>query len=130
MLANGQALMPREIAATAVAMVGYAQDRPYSLVDSAIQSLKRESMAFRDFGKEGGAALCAWARAIAECVARGDCQGGVIFCEDPGLVCCVANKVSGLRAVSICTVSHAARATLTVGANLLVVEMPGRTFFE
>ena len=61
---------------------------------------------------------------------RGDCLGGVIFCGDPGLVCCVANKLAGLRAVPVATVAQAARATLTLGANLLVVEMPGRTFFE
>ena len=30
----------------------------------------------------------------------------------------------------VATVAQAARATLTLGANLLVVEMPGRTFFE
>jgi ribose 5-phosphate isomerase RpiB len=54
----------------------------------------------------------------------------VVFCEDPGLVCCVANKVAGLRAVAVSTISQAARATLTLNANLLAVEMPGRTYFE
>ena len=48
----------------------------------------------------------------------------------PGLVCCVANKVPGVRAAAVATVAQAARATLTLGANLLAVEMPGRTFFE
>ena len=56
--------------------------------------------------------------------------GGVVFCHDPGLVCCVANKVPGLRAAAVTTVAQAARATLTLGANLLAVEMPGRTYFE
>ena len=77
-----------------------------------------------------GRAACRWAQAVAECVARGECCGGVVFCDDPGLVCCVANKVPGLRAVAVATVGQAARATLTLGANLLAVEMPGRTFFE
>jgi ribose 5-phosphate isomerase RpiB len=63
-------------------------------------------------------------------VARGECSGGVLFCADPGLACCVANKVPGLRAVAVASVAQAARATLTLAANLLVVEMPGRTFFE
>ena len=45
-------------------------------------------------------------------------------------MCCVANKVPGLRAVAVTTVSQAARATLTLGANLVAVEMPSRTFFE
>ena len=73
---------------------------------------------------------CDWARTLAECVGRGDCRGGVVFCEDPGLVCCVANKVAGLRAVAVSTIGQAARATLTLNANLLAVEMPGRTYFE
>jgi hypothetical protein len=53
-----------------------------------------------------------------------------LFCADPGLACCVANKLPGLRAVAVTTVAQAARATLALAANLLVVEMPGRTFFE
>ena len=53
-----------------------------------------------------------------------------MFCADPGLVCCVANKVNGVRAAAVLTVFQAARATLTLGANLLAVEMPGRTIFE
>jgi ribose 5-phosphate isomerase RpiB len=54
----------------------------------------------------------------------------VLFCHDPGLVCCVANKLPGLRAAAVLTVAQAARATLQLGANLVAVEMPGRTFFE
>lgn len=116
-------------AAPAVAW-GYSQDRPYPLVSSAVQSLGREGLSWKDLTLAGGESPCRWARAVAECVARGDCQGGVVFCQDPGLVCCVANKVAGLRAVTTNTISAAARATLTLGANLLIVEMPGRTFFE
>ena len=67
---------------------------------------------------------------MAECVARGECVGGVVFCDDPALVCCVANKLPGLRAAAVTTVAQAARATLTLGANLLAVEAPGRTYFE
>ena len=63
-------------------------------------------------------------------MASGECAGGVVFCDDPALVCCVANKLPGLRAAAVTTVAQAARATLTLGANLLAVEMPGRTYFE
>jgi hypothetical protein len=63
-------------------------------------------------------------------VVRGECLGGVIFCRDPGLVCCVANKLAGLRSVAVLTIARAARATLTLSPNLVAVEMPGRTFFE
>jgi ribose 5-phosphate isomerase RpiB len=67
---------------------------------------------------------------LAECVARGDCQGGIVFCQDPGLVCCVSNKVAGLRAVVVSSAASAARAALSLAANFVAVEMPGRTFFE
>jgi hypothetical protein len=63
-------------------------------------------------------------------VGRAECLGGILFCRDAGLVCCVANKLPGLRAVAVASVAQAARATLAVGANLVAVEMPGRTFFE
>jgi hypothetical protein len=109
---------------------GYAQDRPHPLVRSAVQALEREGLSLHEMPAAGGSSDCGWARAVAECVARGECVGGVLFCQDPGLACCVANKVAGLRAVAVCTVGQAARASLTLGANLAAVEMPGRTFFE
>jgi ribose 5-phosphate isomerase RpiB len=108
---------------------GYGQDRPHAMVQSAVQALNREGMSVRELPSLNGLP-CHWARAVAECLARGECAGGVLFCDDPGLVCCVANKVAGLRAVPVTTVQQAARATLTLAANLLAVEMPGRTFFE
>jgi hypothetical protein len=109
---------------------GYGQDRPHPLVRSAVQAVEREGLSVRELPAAGGDLPCRWAKAVAECLARGECAGAVLFCADPGLVACVANKVPGLRAVGICTVGQAARATLALAANLVVVEMPGRTFFE
>jgi ribose 5-phosphate isomerase RpiB len=109
---------------------GCAQDRAYGVVQSALQALKREEVLLRSLPIIEDDQLARWARAIGDCVARSECCGGVVFCQDPGLVCCVANKLPGLRAVAVATVAQAARATLTLGANLLAVEMPGRTFFE
>jgi hypothetical protein len=109
---------------------GYAQDRPHPAIPTVVQALGREGLVFKALAGSGDTSPCRWARALAESVGRGDCAGGVVFCRDPGLVCCVGNKVSGLRAVAVATVAQAARATLTLGANLLAVEMPGRTFFE
>jgi hypothetical protein len=108
---------------------GYSQDRPYSFVGAALRSLEREGVTVRPLAACDGPE-CRWSRALAECIACGGCQGGVVFCADPGLVCCVANKVKGTRAVPVVNISQAARATLTLGANVLAVEMPGRTFFE
>ena len=109
---------------------GYAQDRQHPLVRSAVQSVEREGLALRELPVNGDQAACHWARAVAECIAAGECRGGILFCQDPGLICCVANKVPGLRAAAVITVAQAAKAMLTLGANLVAVEMPGRTFFE
>src|SRR5439155_4774171 len=91
-----------------------------------------EGLAWKELPPAEGdcGADCRWARALAECIASGPCRGGVVFCADPGLVCCVANKVAGLRAAAVTTVAQAGRAVLTLGPNLVAVEMPGRTFFE
>jgi ribose 5-phosphate isomerase RpiB len=109
---------------------GYAEDRPYPMVACAVLALRREGHCLVELACAKTESPCRWSHAVATCLARGDCHGGVMFCEDPGLVCCVANKVPGLRAVAVTTVSQAARATHTLGANLLAVEMPGRTYYE
>jgi len=53
-----------------------------------------------------------------------------LFCHDACLACCIANKVPGVRAAAVWTVAQAERALEQLGANLLVVEMADRTFFE
>jgi hypothetical protein len=114
----------------AAKVVGYAQDRAYAWVAPAVLTLRREQLALTELSGHCSGAPCVWARVLGECVVRGDCAAGVVFCEDAGLVACVMNKLPGLRAVPVTTVGQASRATLTLAANVLVVEMPGRTFFE
>jgi hypothetical protein len=109
---------------------GYAQERSHPAVQSAVQAVARDGLHLKELPAAGETAPCGWARAVAECVARGECVGGVVFCQDPGLFCCVANKLAGLRAAAVVTVAQAARATQTLGSNLVAVEMPGRTFVE
>jgi ribose 5-phosphate isomerase RpiB len=109
---------------------GIAQERPHPLVRSAVESLARDGLSVRALQPEAKETPCRWAQAIAECIARGECRGGVVFCDDGGLVCCVANKVSGLRAAAAASVAQAARAVQTLGANLVAIELAGRTFFE
>jgi hypothetical protein len=125
---NGVRLV-RQMPAPAKAAWGHAQDRPYPLVQSAVQSLARDGLILRQW-PECSDLPCRWTKAAAECVARGECAGGVLFCSEAAVACCIANKVPGLRAVAVTTVVQAARATLALAANLVVVEMPGRTFFE
>jgi hypothetical protein len=109
---------------------GFAQERSHPIVTSAVRSVARDGLLLTELAGDGEDLPCRWARALAEGVARGECRGCVLFCHDPGLVCCVGNKVPGLRAVAVVTVAQAAQAALSVGANLVAVEMPGRTFFE
>jgi hypothetical protein len=125
MSANG-----RKLTASDGPVWGVAQDRPYPMVQTAMQALAREAAPVRELAFTCTGLECDWAKTLADCVAHGDCCGGVVFCENPGLICCVANKVPGLRAAAVATVAQAARAARTLGANLLAVEMPGRTFFE
>jgi hypothetical protein len=131
LLARGVRLdRPVAGAANAVATRGYASDRAYPLVGPAVVALVREGLYLVELACGSPAPPHRWSHAVAACLARGDCHSAAVFCEDPGLVCCVANKLPGLRAAAVTTVSQAARATLTLGANLLAVEMPGRTYFE
>ena len=109
---------------------GFALDQPYPEVGSAMQSLRREGLVVQEMQSCPEGSCCSWSRTLAQCVARGDCQGGVVFCKDAGLVCCVVNKVAGLRAVAVTTVAQMAQALLSLGPNLVAVAMPGRTFFE
>jgi hypothetical protein len=109
---------------------GYGQDWPHPMVQCALQALEREGLLFRPLSSSNAAPPGVWARDLAACVAQGQCTGGVIFCEHPALLCCVANKVAGLRAASVTTLAQLGRALQTLAPNLIAVEMPGRTFFE
>lgn len=107
-----------------------AQDRPRPMVSSMVGSLEREGLRLKELGPEVIGVLCRWARGLAERVMRGECRGVIVFSEDPALVCCVANKVAGLRAAVIGTAAQASRAVSGLGVNLAALEADGRTFFE
>jgi len=109
---------------------GYAQEQPYALVGGVIKSLARDGLNLISLQPAAGKELATLAKAVADCVVRGECQGGVMFCSDPGLACCVANKTKGLRAVAVMNVNQVTRALKSMGANLIAVELPGPTFFE
>lgn len=136
MIANGRKVVPSggpvarngHAAPVATALWGFGQDRPYDYVAAAVSSLRREGLAVRELPLSGGPH--AWAREVASAVASGELTAAVVFCSVPCVAACVANKVPGVRAVSVSTVGQACLATLELAANLLVVEMPGRTFFE
>jgi hypothetical protein len=109
---------------------GYAAEWSDPMVLCAVRSLGRAGLTIKELTGAGNETPCRWAWELAKCVASGECAGGVVFCRDPGLACCVANKLPGLRAVPIAAISQAVRALGTLGANFLAVDLPGRTFFE
>ena len=52
------------------------------------------------------------------------------FCENAGMVCCIANKLLGVRATAV---GDAARGTKTLtewGANFVGIEVSAFTFFQ
>ncbi len=113
----------------------YVQERVDPIVGSVIQSLNREEVKLSELtipiphppNHDLG---CGLAREVAQCVLRGDCRGAVVVCSDPGLACCVANKVKGVRAVSVHSGAQAARAVKGLAVNFLGLEIGKLTFFE
>jgi len=127
---RGVQITRQETQPASAAAWGYAQERPEPAVQSALKSLERDGIFLKELRSPGDASTCRWAAAVANCVAQGECTGGIVFCQDAGLLCCVANKLAGLRAVPVASAAQAARAALSLGANLVAVELGGRTFFE
>ena len=87
-------------------------------------------IALRGVHRNGKAPEALTEREVAECLRSGRCRTAILFCRDAGLACCLANKAPGVRAAAVSTVAQAARALESFGANLLVVEMADRTYFE
>jgi hypothetical protein len=109
---------------------GYAvEGKPTPVLEVALRGLRRQGAEPRVMPQCNGES-CTWVRDVAACLASGECRTAVLFCTDAGLACCVANKVPGVRAVAVDGVGQAVRALRNLGANLLVVEMAGRTYYE
>lgn len=109
---------------------GYGiEGRPAPMLHAALQSLQRLGLPMQRLPPCNGQ-TCVWVRQAAECLKNGTCQFAVLFCHDVNLACCVANKVPGIRAAAVWTLSQANQALKQFGANLLIVEASGRTYFE
>lgn len=114
----------------AIRVWGYAvEGKPSTMLQIALREVCRNGSRPQDLPDCNGE-TCSWVRKVAECLRSGKCQSAVLFCDDAGLACCIANKVSGVRAAAVVTVAQACRALEQLGANLLVVEQSGRTYFE
>lgn len=109
--------------------LGIAQQDSAGVVNAALASLDREGIVLTPWQPKG-ASLPAWAWSLGLLVKQGQPPRGVALVQDAALVCCVAGKVTGVRAAAVASVPQASRALTTMSANLLAVETPGRTLFE
>lgn len=125
-LSRAGEIAPMERTTQARAEIGYAQEKPDPIVSGAIAALAREGITLAEW-KPTGKDLAAWSWSLGLLAKQGR---GLVFASDAALVCCVAGKVAGVRPAMVLSVSQAARSLKVFAANLLAVEMPGRTFFE
>ena len=115
---------------------GYVLERPFPLAGSVMQALQRDGVNLQELyiprqsEAECETLACGLARHAAQVVSRGDSWGAILFCLDPLLVCCVANKVKGIRAAALVSPAQAKRAVNGLGVNLLALEIGKLTFFE
>ena len=90
--------------------IALGSDERSHLTDFVEQDLQRRGFGVRLFGPLSGEAQ-AWpevAALVAECVASGEADGGVLFCWTGTGVSMAANKVPGIRA-ALCGDSETAR---------------------
>ncbi len=105
------------------------EGRPSTMLQIALRAAHRNGHSPQTLPECNGE-TCEWIRRVAECLQSGRCRTALLFCRDAYLACCVANKVPGVRAAAVWTVEQAARALEQLGANLLLVDMADRTYFE
>lgn len=131
--ANGVEIQRGEAAeapAPPAASWSVAHERADPTIQSVLETLRRDGWPLRDLPAAADTDPARWAHNVAECVAKGECRGAVVFCDDPALVCCVANKLRGLRAAVATTPNQTARLLCALAPNLVAIECAGRTFFE
>lgn len=112
----------KEAAPTKAAWI-YAQEKQDAMIVAAIRALQHDGIALTPFEISGSPAT--WVQAI-----QAAQLGGIVFCGDPATVCCIANKIAGIRGAAVLTVAQVARAKKNLGANLFAIESPGPTFFQ
>ncbi len=106
-------------------IVGLSADSRQHLFDVVREYLEKKGFEIRTYG-----ALCGEeadyvdaASVLAESVARGECDQGVLFCNTGTGVSIVANKVAGVRA-ALCVDEYSAEiARIANNANVLILSM-------
>lgn len=116
-------------APSAKATWGVASDGPYPLVGAAVAASRSEGRVLADLpGPEG--CLASWARKLTTDIYQGHVAGIVTFVREPGLVACIANKTSGVRAVTFADAREWAGLRAALGPNFLAIGPEGRSAFE
>src|SRR5262249_40996297 len=83
--------------AAAKAVWGLTEEIPSDTVAAALKALDGSLARVAD----RAGSLPQWIRSLANAVAAGDPAGICLFCQEPGLAACLANKVTGVRAASV-----------------------------
>lgn len=110
-------------------MIGIGSDHGgYELKEKVKKHLEERGLAYKDFGTYSTASCDypVYGRAVAEAVASGECDRGIIICGTGIGISITANKVKGIRA-ALCSDCFSAQATrehndaniLAMGARVL-----------
>ncbi len=94
-----------------------------------MSALRKDGLVIEDWGSAGTTEPGRWFATIARRLAAARDHRCVLFCQDPALACCIANRVPGVRAAAGGTAA-ARRAVVSIAVNLFAVAVPGPTFFE
>ncbi len=103
----------------------YAQGKPDTMLSAAIAGLAQDGILLTAYEIKQQP----WIIAFAEMLVASN-VGGVALVAEPGLICCLANKLSGVRAVSVESVANIKGVKKLLGPNLFAIATQGCTFFE
>lgn len=94
-------------------MIGIGCDHGgYELKQEIIQYLKKNNIAYRDFGCDSAEAVDypVYAKKVANAVVNGECEQGILICGTGIGISIAANKIKGIRA-ALCHDCFSAQAT-------------------
>lgn len=94
-------------------MIGIGCDHGgYELKQEIIQYLKKNNIAYRDFGCDSTEAVDypVYAKKVANAVVNGECEQGILICGTGIGISIAANKIKGIRA-ALCHDCFSAQAT-------------------
>lgn len=105
-------------------MIGIGSDHGgYDLKLSIIRYLEEQGLEYKDFGcmSKDSCDYPVYGRAVAEAVANGTCDRGIVICTTGIGISITANKISGIRC-ALCSDTVSARLTrLHNDANMLAL---------